>query len=153
MWRRAPTSYRWAHSRPPHQSYKRVGCCLTNGAISKTGPPLAQPTKTKALKRITYGYSDLELFSSKFRPFTWPGTLLPDEPNFFGPGTATIRITRENTLRQAVRPSGPAWESGPILARWRKKRATISRNPLIFLVPRHGIEPRTRGFSVPCSTN
>ena len=34
MWRRAPTSFRWAHSRQPHPSYKRVGCCLTNGATS-----------------------------------------------------------------------------------------------------------------------
>ena len=34
MWRRAPTSFRWAHSRPPHPSYKSVGCCLTKGATS-----------------------------------------------------------------------------------------------------------------------
>ena len=34
MWRRAPTSSRWAHSRPPHPSYKSVGGCLTNGATS-----------------------------------------------------------------------------------------------------------------------
>ena len=35
----------------------------------------------------------------------------------------------------------------------RKRGYGIHRNPFILLVPRDGIEPPTRGFSVPCSTD
>ena len=34
-----------------------------------------------------------------------------------------------------------------------KKGYEKPRNPLIYMVPREGIEPPTRGFSVLCSTN
>ena len=34
-----------------------------------------------------------------------------------------------------------------------KRGHDISRNPLILMVPRDGIEPPTRGFSVLCSTD
>jgi hypothetical protein len=40
-----------------------------------------------------------------------------------------------------------------ILTQNKNRGHGITRKPLIFMVPRDGIEPPTRGFSVPCSTD
>ena len=72
---------------------------------------------------------------------------------------------------KGIGPSQPAWKAGalplsytriklerktgfePATLALARRYSTTEPLPHFFLVPRGGIEPPTRGFSVPCSTD
>ena len=70
-------------------------------------------------------------------------------PHALSAAIGQLKKSQRGFMLQDMSPGGmkkDGWEG-------REKGVRISSNPLVTVVPRDGIEPPTRGFSVPCSTD